>query len=387
MNSVNRAAPLRVGYDAHALLAPPGALTGKGVQLGNLLGRYAQRFIGFAPPGENNSNLPLVQQGSPRYNIWEQTSLPALLRRTKIDVFLAPYNTAPLYIPSSTRLVLVVHDTILQENFKHGNLRRDLYDGYRRFLIRRAARRAEVILTVSEFSKQEILSYFPGSRVEVIPCTLAASWFNRRAVVPADQRDEYLFMVTSPVPHKNFDRALQAYAKYAASSPHPLKLRIGGMARAGERYRETLTALGVAGLVQFEPRLSDQELQALYRHAGAVLVPSLMEGFGIPMLEAMSVGTPVIASYATSLREVGGDAPYYFDPRNVEEMAAAIKTVSGDAALRQDMASRSLAEAERYHPAVVQAKVDEFWARIANITPEPAINPGMATTAAGDAQF
>ena len=192
MNSVNRAAPLRVGYDAHALLAPPGALTGKGVQLGNLLGRYAQRFIGFAPPGENNSNLPLVQQGSPRYNIWEQTSLPALLRRTKIDVFLAPYNTAPLYIPSSTRLVLVVHDTILQENFKHGNLRRDLYDGYRRFLIRRAARRAEVILTVSEFSKQEILSYFPGSRVEVIPCTLAASWFNRRAVVPVSSPSGFL---------------------------------------------------------------------------------------------------------------------------------------------------------------------------------------------------
>jgi len=145
------------------------------------------------------------------------------------------------------------------------------------------------------------------------------------------------------VPHKNLDRALQAYAKYAADPAELMRLCIVGMAGMEDRYREIFAGLGIADLVRLEPLVSADELQSLYRNAHAVLLRSLMEGFGIPMLEAMSSGTPVISSNASSLPEVDGDAAYYFDPTNVDEMAAAIGKVLGNSDLRESMSAKALA--------------------------------------------
>jgi len=373
MRETNGTMPLRVGYDAQAFLAPGGGSGGKGVQLRNLLGRHADRFTGFASTGKNYSDLPLVQKGFSGYRLWQQLSLPRLLRETKTEVFLAPYNTAPLLIPSKTKLVLVLHDTIRLEKFPDTGLRRRLRDDYQRFmydrfLIRRAVSRADIILTVSEYSRREVLSYFPHAQVDVIPCSIHASWFDERALVPPSRRADYLLMVINPAPHKNLDRALEAYAQYAAAKPAELmKLRIVGMSGMEDRYRETFASLGVKDLITLEPFVSNEELQSLYRNARAVLMPSLMEGFGIPVLEAMSVGTPVISSNAASLPEVGGAAAYYFDPKSVDDMAAAIGKVLDNAGLREIMFASSIAQASNYHPSTVQARVDAFWSRIAHV--------------------
>ena len=297
--------------------------------------------------------------------IWQQASLPRLLKSWKPNVFLAPYNTAPLWLPRGTQLVLVLHDLILMEKFKASTARMRIVNSYRRRLIPPSVARSSYVLTVSEFSRNRILEYFPETRVTVIPCTIAESWF----VEPANlgERDNYILLVTATPPHKNTARALRAYALYVRmAGAGAANLRIVGLARAGGPFREIVQELGLQAKVAFEPFVSTAILQQLYRRAKAVLVPSLLEGFGIPVLEGMASGTPVIASRSSSLSEVGGEAIQYFDPLNETSIAASMLEVSENPILWLETAWKGRAQAAKFHPEIVRRQIDEFWFRIAS---------------------
>jgi glycosyltransferase involved in cell wall biosynthesis len=365
--SSNRSSyPLRVAYDAQAFVSPNRGL-GKGVQLRNLLGPYSDTFDGFATKGHNYSNQAVIQGGLSRYNLWQQISLPYRLLRWKPDVFLAPYNTAPLLIPKQTKLILVLHDLILMERFEAPDLRRSISDKCCRFLIPRAVSRAHIVLTVSSYSKRRILERFPTARVRVIPCSVDESWFIGNASRTLDERENCILLVTGNVPHKNPQGALEGYASFVAQSnrstvPH---LRLVGVSDSMQEFRGRCDALGIGDLVHIEPYLSDSELQDLYRRSRAVLAPSLTEGFGIPVLEAMASGTPVIASDATSLPEVGGQAAAYFNPRDLTAMAATLKHVLDNPDKQQRMIALGLAQANKFHPEVVGRQIQSFWDELA----------------------
>ncbi len=370
--------PLRVAYDAQAFLSPNGG-SGKGVQLRNLLGPYLDTFVGFATKGRNYSDQRVTQGGLSRYQLWQQISLPYLLHQWKADVFLAPYNTAPLTIPGRTKLILVLHDLILLEEFGKPHLRRRISNEFRRFLIRKAVSRAHIVLTVSSYSRQTILQRFPFARVQVIPCSIAGSWFVGNGVRRLDQRDNCILVVTGNVPHKNPQRVLEGYAAFVAQSdrstvPH---LRLVGLSSSAQEFRRRADALPVTDLVHIEPYLSESQLQDIYRRSRAVLVPSLMEGFGIPVLEAMASGTPVIASNTTSLPEVGGPAAAYFDPTDVAAMAATMRDVLGDADRQQRMIELGLTQASKFHPDTVSAQVMAFWDSLAAYEPQPTAEPRL----------
>jgi glycosyltransferase involved in cell wall biosynthesis len=356
---------LTVGYDASALVRSDGG-TGKGTYLRNLLGDHISTFVGLAPENDNPSELPLRRRGKSGYLCWQQSSLVRLLFSRKPNVFLAPYNTAPLLIPSRTRLLLVLHDLILMQRFSGTGLRQQVLNYYRSCLIGPAVRRAAIVVTVSDYSRQEILRRFPRANVRVIPNTISESWFVQQRSIPMSERGNYLLMVTATVGHKNVDRALQAFALYAKQvGSGAARLRIAGISGAAALYLQKAASLGISNLVTVEPYLSEPELQNLYRHAAATLVPSLMEGFGIPVLEGMASATPVICSNTTSLPEVAGDAAAYFEPTNAAEMASSIRYVMGDPALRSSMVSKGLRRAMTYHPSKVQRQVEQFWREIA----------------------
>jgi len=355
---------LKIGYDAQAFLSPNGGL-GKGLQLRNLLGRTIDKFSGFATPAPNHSGLNLIQEGASRHRVWQQVSLPSSLRRHKIDLFLAPENTAPFFLPSSVRLILVLHDTILQQGFQWRGLKSRLMDTYQRRQIPASVSRAEVILTVSEYSRSEILRLFPDANVHVIPCTIPETWFDP---TPIETREDFLLMVTSSAPHKNAAGAIAGYAQYArlaGNSPAPVK--IVGLSREVDSYKPLLKELGITGLVSFMPFLAEDELRTLYRTARAAIIPSFAEGFGIPLLEAMATGTPVLTSNVTSLPEVGGEAPFYFDPHKPADIGAAIATVMSDASLQLRMASLGVERARDFHPSLVSKLVDCFWREVGHV--------------------
>jgi len=358
--------PLRVGYDAQAFLSPNGG-TGKGVQLRNLIGPFLDQFIGFASTEPNPSGLPLIQEGAKGHTLWQQFSLPSSLRRHSIDLFLAPANVAPFYLHRSIDLVLVLHDTIHMMEFRKPDWKGRLWDQYRRWQIPASVRRARVVLTVSEYSRGEILRMFPKADVRVIPCTIGEAWFDPK---PLKDRDGYILMVTSSAPHKNAPAALRGYAEYARRAGASAKpLRIVGLAKAAGQYREELAREGVADLVAFLPFLSEQQLIAAYRDAAALLFPSLSEGFGVPMLEAMATGTPIIASRAASLPEVGGDAACYFSPHDHKDIADSLYQVLSNEPLREEMARKGLNRVQDFAPGRVRKQVIAFWREIAGLPP------------------
>jgi glycosyltransferase involved in cell wall biosynthesis len=161
-------------------------------------------------------------------------------------------------------------------------------------------------------------------------------------------------------------KAFKLYSSQAGKAASIL--RIVGLPRGETSFRNLARDLGIAGLVAFEPYLPEQDLQALYRRAKALLIPSLMEGFGIPALEAMASGTPVIASNTTSLPEVCGRAAIYFDPMDIDQMAAAVTSVMAKEDLRREMSADGLRQAEIFHPNVIGQQVEKFWAGVASTT-------------------
>ncbi len=359
--------PLRMAYDGQAFVEADYG-TGKGAQLQNLLGRFGSVFLGLAPEGPRAKDLPLLQRGTSKYLIWQQTTLPEILREQKPQIFLAPYNTAPLSMPRETKLISVVHDLVLLENLTDAPLRRRVIDAYRAILLIRAIKRSSLILTVSNFTANEIHKRYPSAKIRVIHCTVDESWFIREKVVPLDKRDDYILIVTSNRAHKNVPRALEAFARFKAlAAPNNMKMRMVGVSSSAAMFGAMAKKLGIGDSVLFEPFLSVEELQQKYRHASCVIIPSRMEGFGIPALEAMSSGTPLVCSNTWSLPEVGGDVPLYFDPTNVEQMAHGLYRACTIPELRETLARRGLERAELFHPNRIKAEVETFWMELPNL--------------------
>ncbi len=243
------------------------------------------------------------------------------------------------------------------------SLRQRLDNGYRRFLIPTAVSRSHVVVTVSSYVKRQIEDRFPSARVQAIPNTIASSWFVGKAVRNVDERDNYILAVTSSAPHKNTKGALEGYAAFVAKANRTTvpRLRVVGLGHSPQVLRRLADALQIGDLIDFEPYLTESQLQDLYRRSRAVLVPSLMEGFGIPVLEAMASGTPVIASDTTSLPEVGGPAAAYFNPTDVATMAIALEQVLGDPHRQQKMVDLGLKQAQQFHPEIVGKTIQNFW--------------------------
>ena len=146
-----------------------------------------------------------------------------------------------------------------------------------------------------------------------------------------------------------------------------MPIKVVGLSREAGFYGPLLDELGIADLVSFMPFLTETALRDLYRRAGAALIPSFAEGFGIPLLEAMATGTPVLTSNSTALPEVGGPAPFFFDPHQTAEIGSSIATVMSDSFLRQRMTDLGLQRAKDFHPSRVSKLVDEFWREVAYV--------------------
>ena len=202
---------------------------------------------------------------------------------------------------------------------------------------RRAARRADALVAISEHTGRDVIRHagVDPSRVHVTPLA---------ATLPRSHRDPaptlerlgiprpYLLFVGTLEPRKNVVRLLRAYRRAAARSGMPHALVLTGPRGWGGQQLDRELALPAAGRVVLTGRAPDEDLDAIYRGATAFVYPSLYEGFGLPVLEAMARGVPTITSTASSLPEVAGDAALMVDPRSVEGLAGAIERLATDPA-------------------------------------------------------
>jgi glycosyltransferase involved in cell wall biosynthesis len=201
---------------------------------------------------------------------------------------------------------------------------------YARMLINCAATRAEAILTVSEFTASELRKRLnvPPEKITVTHPGIDASWPEIAVKHVETDHVPYVLYVGNIKPNKNLILLLEAYARVADSVPFCLLLagRIRGFGTGDEAMIHRAKAMG--DKVRFAGEVSDTELIGLYAGASALVLPSLYEGFGLPLLEAMKLRCPVLCSRAGSLPEVAGDAALYFDPLSKQELAEQLLQVA-----------------------------------------------------------
>jgi glycosyltransferase involved in cell wall biosynthesis len=267
--------------------------------------------------------------------VWEQVGLPRLLRAERVDAVHAPNCFLPLRRPCPG--VVTIHDLAFEvhpEDFS----RRTGWK-YRTFTPR-AARSAERIICVSEHTRDDVCERYGIDREKTRVVYSAPALPVTEAPPP---EGPYLLAVGDLRRKKNVVRLAEAFrALHAGGLPHRLVLA-GVDAGEGPRVRE---AAGGAP-VELTGYVSDERLDALMRGADALVHPSLYEGFGLVLVEAMARGCPVVAANATALPETGGDAARYFDPLDPADIARAIREVVEDQALRATLADRGRERAGR----------------------------------------
>jgi glycosyltransferase involved in cell wall biosynthesis len=259
--------------------------------------------------------------------------LPKLLERIRPDIchytnFLAPISESRPY-------VVTIHDMGL-EVLRHAHpFAKRIYT---KRLIPCTARKARLIITNSEYSKWEIVRHLGISEDRIRVTPLAASpGFRPQDVVP---QVPYFLYVGNLEPRKNVERLIEAFARMPRRD-HQLII-VGDRWYQGSAAEEKARSLGLNGRVKFLGYVPRSDLPGLFSGATALIYPSLLEGFGLPIVEAMACGTPVITSNNSSMREVAGEAALLIDPRSVTEITEAMVRVVEDASLRAELSAKGL---------------------------------------------
>ena len=293
------------------------------------------QIIGTVPTkigkkGELSADLLLI--GHSNAMIYEQISLPILLKNSRPTFYLFPYNTAPIFPVKGVKYIIVVHDLIFMEPFSKIPLPKNLWQilgrYYRRWIVPLSIKNAHSIITVSEHSKSKIMEKFHISpnKIVVIPNSTAH-------LLPINQQETVLkkktiLCVGGDSPNKNILFLILGYGKL------PKKLKaIYPLQIAGLRHQKNIDFLsnlifsnGDSDYITILPPLSNEELTNSYLESSIFVFPSLDEGFGIPLLEAMYYGCKVVCSNASSFPEICGEAAFYFNPSNEESLVDALLT-------------------------------------------------------------
>jgi glycosyltransferase involved in cell wall biosynthesis len=303
---------------------------------------------------ELGDNFRTVADWSRSYSLREQITIPLDLRREAVDLFHAPHYVLPPLTPCKS--IVTIHDCI-HLRFPQYLPHRMGYV-YARSSLWVATHRATRVLTVSETSKRDILRYFrvPESKIDVIYNAIDERLVDEPSPEEVAQvreryqlNDPFVLYAGNIKPHKNLERLIEAFNTMRRGGLEHVKLLIIGdevskyatLRRAVHRYK-------LHKHVRFFGFVSDKTLASLYRLASVFVFPSLYEGFGLPPLEAMAAGTPVITSNVSSLPEVVGDAALLIDPYEPDEIAAAMRRVLTEPGLRENLQARGRARVKEF---------------------------------------
>ncbi|HEX6737129.1 MAG TPA: glycosyltransferase family 1 protein [Vicinamibacteria bacterium] len=313
--------------------------------------------------------VPVVDE-SDGYSFAEHISIPRKLHRLGADLLHSPHYVLPLLCRRPA--VVTIHDCI-HLLFPEYLPNRMAFQ-YARFMMGSAIRRSALVFTVSEASRRDILRFYPDAdpdRIQVVPNAIDVGLLADPGEEEMDRvreryqiRGRFVLYAGNVKPHKNVQRLIAAFGLLKQRPGHEdVKLLIigeSGGESGGERggagegihkhgsLRRAVEAAGVRQDVRFFGFVPEHTLAALYRLASVFAFPSLYEGFGLPPLEAMACGTPVVTSRLSSLPEVVDDAALLVDPYRVDEIAHALERVLQDEELRADLVARGLVRAQQF---------------------------------------
>lgn len=346
---------LRIGFDGRALASPAAGMRRYTCELFGALARIDPALAIVAIGAPAGTRIPKgVERIDPASSLptnlgWMLTGLPATARRARLDVFHAPAYTIPIGVRP---VVVTIHDVSYARHPEWYPYKRD---PLRRAFYRRSAIAADRIVTDSLFSKAEIVAAYgvPPSSIDVVPLAASGTFTPGPPLpLPAGWPRRFVLHVGDLHARRNLElvaRALLA-VRGRSRSLDDVSLVLAGVDRGAGAALEPLIARagGAAPLVTFAGPIDELSLLALYRSAAALVYPSRYEGFGLPLLEAMSCGVPVVAAGTSSIPEVTGEAAVLLDPDDEAGWADAIERIFGDATHASALRAAGLARASRF---------------------------------------
>ncbi|WP_444904967.1 glycosyltransferase family 4 protein [Microbulbifer sp. CnH-101-E] len=283
-----------------------------------------------------------VQRGS-LSTFFAQTVFPFWAWRDEVDLFWSPRHHLPLCLGGSVSKVLTIHDLVWQR-FPKTMSRLGLQ--LERLLMPPAVKSAGSVIAVSESTASELKQSFSACAEKVV--TIYEAPFLEVSEAPGPLGGYFLFVGTIE-PRKNLRRLLEAYASYRTIVAEPLPLKIcGGRGWGMPELQERVQALDLEGSVEILGYMADDQLPKLYREARALLIPSLYEGFGLPIVEAYSQGTPVLTANRGAMAEVAGNAALTVNPDSSTEITQALTVMTEDHLKVTELQSCALKRASEF---------------------------------------
>jgi glycosyltransferase involved in cell wall biosynthesis len=335
---------------------------GIGTYLCNLLSGLEERrgvdlSIVIRPGHESRVNelapsARVLTSSAAGYTVAEHLQMPATLWRERVDLVHIPHYVVPAISPRP--VVTTVHDVI--QLFYPPEDHTSIALFYLRLMLRSALRRSRMVITVSRTSRRDLIDLFSAdpARLMVVANGVDPELAARPSTSEVEALKEFyglqaplVLVVANDKPHKNLEMVLRTYHLAVRRHRIPGQLVFVGGVEPSSRLAARAARLGLTDRVRFLGRVPQTHLRALYHVAAVLLHISLYEGFGLPVLEAMGAGLPVVTSNVGAMRELGEDAARLVNPLDVDEVASAVEQVLVDDPLRQRMVEAGRRRAER----------------------------------------
>ena len=305
------------------------------------MGKYINNFVSVLRDNIGLQTLGLLKTGTKIvssedeyysfglsiYILWEQFSMYFFTSKFE-GLVIYPYNTSTIFLRKSSKNVLIIHDLIYFNNSKNQSLRQKVGSTYRRFVVPRIINKFEHIITVSEYSKQQLLNRFnlDENMINVIPNSVIFNKLDVNLNPKYNERGNYILHIGGEPSYKNSKSLLYAFSKLPDHIKKIYKVKMIGIRdnKVLRQYQSIANELGIIEAIEFLPYQSDVQINNLYKNAKMFIFPSFDEGFGIPIIESFKFGCPLLCSYSSCFPEIAGNAARYFDPNDKNSIASAI---------------------------------------------------------------
>ncbi len=321
-------------------------------------------FVFVAPDQDkclhDTENFKIIELDGGSYPKWEQVALPKAVKAYNCDILQCTSNTAPIYSP--VPLVVILHDIIYMESialFRKGySLYQKMGNMYRRFVVPRILKKASKVITVSKFERQRIKDFFNIEDDKIIAIyngvgthfkKIDDKEYLEEVRIKYQLPEKYFFFLGNTDPKKNTIGVLKAYSDYVREKGNDVKLLMLDYDEA--ELLKLLNQIGDPNLrkeIYLAGYVVNSDLPAIYNMADLFLYPSMRESFGIPMLEAMACGIPVITSNTSSMPEVAGDAAKIINPSFPKEITAAMLELQTNENLREHYINLGFEKASQF---------------------------------------
>jgi glycosyltransferase involved in cell wall biosynthesis len=356
---------MRIGIDARLYGTKHGGI---GRYVENLIGQLEkidssnEYFIflqknNFDDYNPSPKNFKKVLADFRAYSFGEQILFPLVLNKHQLDLVHFTHFNVPLFY--FKKFIVTIHDLIISHypNSRATTLN-PLFYRFKlwvyKIVVKLAAKRARNIIAVSKYTKQDVsrfLSVKPDKITvthEGVDLPMLSDGSCQAVLDKFGLKGDFLLYVGSAYPHKNLEVLIKAFQVLKAKNSHLSLVLVGSQSYFYTRLATEIDPLGLSNSIILTGYVDDQTLACLYRSAKLYIFPSLIEGFGLPPLEAQSYGLPVVSSNSSCLPEVLGDSAIYFDPNDIDDIVGQTNKVLSDSVLTEDLINRGHQNVKRY---------------------------------------